>query len=176
MRGQRLAASVAANTRRRNKAHACQHDEGMITSGSTANLRTKAQGFRGFDLIRILISRGGTLMFIGNFPESLSQRILAGIILVGRLSVAAARAPRSWSSSPAPGTRCCGCSRSSRTQGARQVFLRRTPAPHAACCRDPTDCNIRPILMRDPETLALTFIPTATPSWFECEVHIACTQ
>ena len=31
--------------------------------------------------------RGGTLMPIGNFPEVLSQRILAGIILVGRLGV-----------------------------------------------------------------------------------------
>ena len=31
--------------------------------------------------------RGGTLMPIGNFPEVLSQRILVGIILVGRLGV-----------------------------------------------------------------------------------------
>ena len=29
--------------------------------------------------------RGGILMSTGNLPESLSQRILAGVILVGRL-------------------------------------------------------------------------------------------
>ena len=36
---------------------------------------------------RILILRGGILMSIGNFPEILSQAILAGIILVWRLGV-----------------------------------------------------------------------------------------
>ena len=35
----------------------------------------------------ILILRGGTLMSIGNFPEFLSQQILVGIVLVGRLGV-----------------------------------------------------------------------------------------
>ena len=30
---------------------------------------------------------GGTLMCIGDFPESLSQAILVGIMLVGRLGV-----------------------------------------------------------------------------------------
>ena len=53
-----------------------------------ANLRTKILDFRGFHSSRILISRGGTLMSLGNLPESLSQRILVGIILVGRLGVA----------------------------------------------------------------------------------------
>ena len=53
----------------------------------TANLRTKILDFRGFDSGRILISRGGILMSVGDFPEVLSQRILVGIILVGRLGV-----------------------------------------------------------------------------------------
>ena len=43
--------------------------------------------FRGFDSSRILIVRGGILMSIGNLPESLSQAILVGIILGGRLGV-----------------------------------------------------------------------------------------
>ena len=54
---------------------------------TTANLLTKILDFRGFGSSRILIQRGGILMSIGNFPETLSQAILAGIILVGRLGV-----------------------------------------------------------------------------------------
>ena len=50
-----------------------------------ANLRTKILDFRGFDSSIISILRGGVLMSIGEFPESLSQAILAGIISVGRL-------------------------------------------------------------------------------------------
>ena len=53
----------------------------------TANLRTKILDFRGFDSSIILILRGGILRPIGNFPESLSQAILVGIMLVGRLGV-----------------------------------------------------------------------------------------
>ena len=52
-----------------------------------ANLRTKIPDFRGVDSSIILIVRVGILMFIGNFPEVLSQAILVGIILVGRLGV-----------------------------------------------------------------------------------------
>ena len=52
-----------------------------------ANLRTYLMDFRGFDSIIILILRGGILMSIGNFPESSSQAILVGIMLVGRLGV-----------------------------------------------------------------------------------------
>ena len=52
---------------------------------ATANLCTKILDFRGFDSSRILILRGGILMSIGQFPESSSQTILAGIILVWRL-------------------------------------------------------------------------------------------
>ena len=56
--------------------------------GCTANLCTKILDFRGFDLSRILISRGGIPRPIRKLPESLSQAILAGMILVGRLGVA----------------------------------------------------------------------------------------
>ena len=54
---------------------------------ATANLRTKILDFRGFDSSRILILRGGTLMSIGNFPESLSQAILVERFLIGRFGV-----------------------------------------------------------------------------------------
>ena len=53
----------------------------------TANLRTKTLNFGGFDSSRILMLRRGILMFIGIFLESLSQQILVGRILVGRLGV-----------------------------------------------------------------------------------------
>ena len=53
----------------------------------TANLRTKMLDFTGFDSSRTLVSRGGIPRPKGNFPESLSQAILVGIILVGRLGV-----------------------------------------------------------------------------------------
>ena len=53
----------------------------------TANLRTISLDVRGFDSSGILILRGGIIMSTGNFPESLSQAILAGRFLVGRLGV-----------------------------------------------------------------------------------------
>ena len=53
----------------------------------TVNLRTKILDFRGLDPSIILIIKGGILMSIGDFPESWSQAILAGIMLVGRLGV-----------------------------------------------------------------------------------------
>ena len=54
---------------------------------TTANLRTKIPDFRGLDSSRILIVRGGIPRPLDNFPELLSQRILVGTILVGRLGV-----------------------------------------------------------------------------------------
>ena len=54
----------------------------------TANLLTKTLDFGGPDSTGILILRGGIPRPTGNSPESLSQRILAGIILVWRLGVA----------------------------------------------------------------------------------------
>ena len=45
---------------------------------STANLPTNIVDFRGFDSSMILILRGGILMSIGDFPESLSRAMLVG--------------------------------------------------------------------------------------------------
>ena len=59
----------------------------------TANLRTKILAFGGFDSSVILSLRGGILMSTGDFPENLSQRMLFGIILVGRLGVLLPRRP-----------------------------------------------------------------------------------
>ena len=47
-----------------------------------ANLRTKILDFRGCDSSVILISRGGILMSIGNFPETLSQQILVTVGII----------------------------------------------------------------------------------------------
>ena len=52
-----------------------------------ANLRTNIMGLRGFDSSMIFILRGGIPRPIGDFPESLSQAMLVGIMLVGRLGV-----------------------------------------------------------------------------------------
>ena len=43
--------------------------------------------FRGFDSSIILISMGGIPRPMRDFPESLSQAILVGIMLVGRLGI-----------------------------------------------------------------------------------------
>ena len=57
-------------------------------AGCAADLRTnRIMDFRGLDSSIILILRGGILMSVGDFLESLSQAILVGIILVGRLGV-----------------------------------------------------------------------------------------
>ena len=54
--------------------------------------------FRGYSSI-ILILRGEIPRPIGNFRESLSQAILVGLILVGRLGVVLRR-PRQWRTRP----------------------------------------------------------------------------
>ena len=56
---------------------------------STANLRTKILDFRGFVSSRILTLRSGTLRSIGDFLETLSQRILAWRTLAWRLALKA---------------------------------------------------------------------------------------
>ena len=53
----------------------------------TANLPTNIVDFRGLDSSIILILSGGILMSIGDFPESLSQAMLVGIMVVGGLGV-----------------------------------------------------------------------------------------
>ena len=51
------------------------------------NPQTKNPGFREFDSSKCFISGGGIPRSIGNSPESLSQAVLAGTIVVGRLGV-----------------------------------------------------------------------------------------
>ena len=53
----------------------------------TANLPTNIVDFRGSDSNIMSISRGGIPRPLGNFPESLSQAMLVGVMLVGRLGV-----------------------------------------------------------------------------------------
>ena len=53
----------------------------------TANLCTNIMDFRGFDSSIILMLRGGISRRIGKLPGSLSQAILVGIMLVGRLGI-----------------------------------------------------------------------------------------
>ena len=53
----------------------------------TANLPTNITDFGGFDSSIILMLRGGIPRPVGNLPESLSQAMLVGIMLVGRLGV-----------------------------------------------------------------------------------------
>ena len=53
----------------------------------TANLRTKILDLGGFDSSILLILRGGIIMSIESSPDILSQRILVGMIFVGRLGV-----------------------------------------------------------------------------------------
>ena len=51
------------------------------------NLPTNIVDFRGSDSSIILIVRGEIPRPIGDFPESLSQAMLVGTMLVGRLGV-----------------------------------------------------------------------------------------
>ena len=60
--------------------HCCK-----LSCWHTANLHNEILDCLGFDSSIILSLRGGILKPIGNFPESLSQSFLVGIILVGRL-------------------------------------------------------------------------------------------
>ena len=53
----------------------------------TPNLLTSIVDFRGFDLSMILSLRGGIHRPMGDFLESLSQTMLVGVMLVGRLGV-----------------------------------------------------------------------------------------
>ena len=56
-------------------------------AGCTPNLPTNIVDFGGFDSSIIFISRGGIPRSTGNFPESLSQAMLVGTMIVGRLGV-----------------------------------------------------------------------------------------
>ena len=50
----------------------------------TADLHTNIADFRGFDSSIILIVRGVIPRSIGDFPDSFSEAMLVGIMLVGR--------------------------------------------------------------------------------------------
>ena len=54
---------------------------------STPNVPTNVVGFRGFDSSVILMLRGGISRPTGNRRESLTQAMLVGTMLVGRLGV-----------------------------------------------------------------------------------------
>ena len=62
-------------------------ENGHAAHFSPPNLCTNIMDFAGLDSSIILMIRGGTLRPIGNFPESLSQAMLVGVMLVGRLGV-----------------------------------------------------------------------------------------
>ena len=74
---------------------------------STANLRNS-----GFRTSTILILRGGIPRPVGNFPESLSQAILVGIILAGRSGV-------SWRPASSCRARTSRWAQTSRRRGAQ---------------------------------------------------------
>ena len=68
--------------------HACAAGDGHASvMRHTPNLRTKILDFIGFDSIIVWCLGAGILKPAGNSPEVLSQGILAGVILVGRLAV-----------------------------------------------------------------------------------------
>ena len=58
---------------------------GIRDMWDTASLCTNIMDFGGFDSSVSLILRGGISRPVGDLPESLSQAILVGIMLVGRL-------------------------------------------------------------------------------------------
>ena len=89
-----------------------------------ANLPTNIVGFRGLDSSIILSLRGGSPRPIGYLPESLSQAISAGIILVGRLGVK--QTPRSVA-------RDVPVQTPSSANRARSALSSRSPGPPAAC-------------------------------------------
>ena len=58
------------------------------------NFSTNIMDFGGFDSSIILILRGEIMMSIGDSPESLSQAMLVGVMLVGGLGIASSPAHR----------------------------------------------------------------------------------
>ena len=94
-----------------------------LSSSPTAGLRTKVLDFGGFDSNRILISRDGIPRPIRNFPDFMSQAILVGVVLVGRLGVLGGReAPPVAGPVNLRDAACVEASREIRQQ--KHVFLR----------------------------------------------------
>ena len=65
----------------------CVGMRGCLLCYHTPNLPTNIVDFRGFDSSIILTLRGGVPRPIGDFPESLSQTMLVGLMFAGRLGV-----------------------------------------------------------------------------------------
>ena len=63
----------------------------MLSCSGTHNLHTNIVDFGGFDSSIMFCLMGGIPRPIGDFPESLSQAMLVGIMLVGRLGVLISR-------------------------------------------------------------------------------------
>ena len=63
------------------------HVASIIRNQDTANIRTNIMDFRGSDSSTILIVKGWYSQAHREFPEILSQAILVGIMLVGRVGV-----------------------------------------------------------------------------------------
>ena len=76
-----------AREQRRKTHDRCPPEGDPTMKSPTPNLPTDMVGFKGFDSSIILIERGGILRFIGDFLESLTQAMLVGTMLVGRLCV-----------------------------------------------------------------------------------------
>ena len=94
----------------------------------TDSLRNKTLDFREFDSSRILMLRGGIIMSIGIFRELVSQEVLVGIILVGKLGVL-------FSPSPAAGLRAaqiCLCTQKRSTSASDVMYTVRARAPGRA--------------------------------------------
>ena len=124
-----------------------------ILVGASARGRFRAMGrplrrgspcydFRGFDSSGILILRGGIPSPIGNFPESLSQAILVGVILVGRLGVRAARGRVSGASPFFAGDVGAFVERRTASQGT--VPTPRLASPRLASPRHAMPCHPMP--------------------------------
>ena len=96
-----------------------------IGIGHTANLHKHIMDFRGFDSNIILVLRGGFSISIGDFLESLSQQILARIILVGRLGVwrASARLGRRRCTTTWARARRCTMAGSPKLRRLGEIFL-----------------------------------------------------
>ena len=72
----------------------------MMIMLDTANLPTNIVDFGGFDSSIMLFLRGGILMSMGDFPDSLTRAMLVGTMLVGKSGVswfACFWIPGSWS-------------------------------------------------------------------------------
>ena len=76
-----------SNRSQRPEAPDCRAESPREALDGAYNPRNNIVDFRGLDSSIILNFRGGILMHMGNSPESLTQAMLVGVMLVGRLGV-----------------------------------------------------------------------------------------